>query len=154
VADYSTSVEIDAPPEVVFEHLITAGGMLAWMGQHAELEPTVGGRFAVDINGSPVRGQYLELDPPHRVVVSWGIAGNDDLPPGSSRVEFILTAKGKGTRLDLVHAQLPEVQAPSHARGWTHFLARLRVAAAGIDPGPDPWATAVRGGHQREAGPG
>ncbi|HSS09060.1 MAG TPA: SRPBCC domain-containing protein [Acidimicrobiales bacterium] len=141
MVEYSTSIHIDAPPDVVFGHLVTTEGMLAWMGQYAELEPTPGGRFAVDINGSPVRGRYLEIDPPHRVVVSWGIAGNNDCPPGSSRVEFTLTMKEGGTQLDLVHAGLPEQQEPGHARGWTHFLPRLRAAATGTDPGPDPWAT-------------
>jgi hypothetical protein len=26
-----------------------------------------------------------------------------------------------------------------HATGWNHFLPRLTLAAAGTDPGPDPW---------------
>ena len=61
------------------------------MGQRAELQAIPSGGFAVDINGVPVRGEYLEVDPPHRVVISWGMAGSDDLPPGGSRVEFTLT---------------------------------------------------------------
>ncbi|MCW2886082.1 MAG: hypothetical protein JWL58_2944 [Streptosporangiaceae bacterium] len=129
MTDYSTSIDIAAPPDVVFAHLVTAEGMLAWMGQHAELQPAPGGAFAVDINGSPIRGRYLEVDPPHRVVVSWGVAGSDDHPPGSSRVEFTLTATGTGTRLDLVHSGLPPSRAPLHAEGWKHFLARLATAA-------------------------
>ena len=58
--------------------------MVTWMGERADLEPVAGGRFAVDINGVPFRGEYLEVDPPHRVVVSWGMADSADLPPGSS----------------------------------------------------------------------
>lgn len=143
MAEYSTSVDIDAPPEVVFAHLVTAEGMLAWMGQHADLHPIPGGDFAVDINGSPVRGSYLEVDPPHRVVVSWGVAGSEDFPPGSSRVEFTLTPVGNGTRLDLVHSGLPQPRADGHAKGWVHFLARLRVAAVGAAPGLDPWTPAA-----------
>jgi uncharacterized protein YndB with AHSA1/START domain len=138
--DYVTSIDIEAPPEVVFEHLVTPEGLVAWMGQHAELDPRPDGTFSVDINGSAVRGRYLEVDPPRRVVVSWGVAGSDEHPPGSSRVEFVLVPVGDGTRLDLRHSGLPERQAPGHAQGWDHFSARLRVAAAGGDPGPDPWA--------------
>ena len=26
-----------------------------------------------------------------------------------------------------------------HGTGWGHFLERLGQAAAGADPGPDPW---------------
>ncbi|MCF2527344.1 SRPBCC family protein [Yinghuangia soli] len=131
MADYATSVDIDAPPEVVFAHLVTAEGLVAWMGEHAVVEGRPGGEFTVDIAGSPVRGRYLEVDAPHRVVVSWGIAGSPELPPGTSRVEFLLTAKpGGGTRLDLRQTGLPEVQEPAYARGWTHYLRVLAGVAA------------------------
>jgi len=140
MAEFSTSIDIEAPPEIVFAHLTTAEGMVAWMGQYADLNPTPGGAFTVDINGVPVRGEYVEVEAPRRVVVSWGMAGSADLPPGASRVEFTLTATATGTRLDLVHSGLPGILADRHATGWAHFLARLAVAATGADPTPDPWA--------------
>lgn len=140
MADYTTSIDIDAPPDVVFRHLVTPEGMVAWMGQHAELDPRPGGGFSVDINGSPVRGNYVEVDPPRRVVVAWGVAGSDIHPPGSSRVEFTLVPVGDGTRLELAHTGLPDEQATGYARGWAHFLGRLQVAGPGGDAGPDPWA--------------
>ena len=89
--DVVTSIDIEASPEIVFAHLVTPEGMLAWMGQHAQLDATPGGVFAVDIDGIPVRGEYVEVDPPHAVVISWGVTGNELLPPGASRVEFRLT---------------------------------------------------------------
>lgn len=139
MADYATSIEIDAPPAVVFDFLVTEDGMNAWMGQHASLDPRAGGHFGVDIAGYPVRGTYLHVEPPHRVVVSWGFAGHADLPPGASTVEFTLVATASGTRVDLVHSQLPESRRVGHADGWGHFLGRLAVAAAGGAPGPDAW---------------
>lgn len=79
---FETTIEIQAPPEIVFSYLTVADRMIAWMGDRAELQPTRGGRFAVDIRGAPFRGEYLEVDSPRRVVFSWGLAGSDDLPPG------------------------------------------------------------------------
>ena len=76
---------------------------------------------------------------PRRVVVSWGMAGTEDLPPGSSQVAFTLTPTATGTHLELVHKGLPETRAHGHATGWANYLARLRSAARGIDPGPDNW---------------
>lgn len=139
MAEFSTTIEIEAPPEVVFAHLVSAERMVAWMGQCAELEPVPGGRFSVDVNGALFRGEYLEVDPPRRLVVSWGLAGSGDLPPGSSRVEFTLTPTGRGTALRLVHRGLPDSRARTHAAGWANYLGRLRLAAAGTHPGPDTW---------------
>ena len=130
MADVVTSIDIEAPPEIVFAHLVTPEGMLAWMGQHAELDATPGGVFAVDIDGIPVRGEYVEVDPPHAVVISWGVTGNEVLPPGASRVEFRLTPIASGTRLHLTHTGLPAVEQAKHAQGWAHFVPRLAVAVA------------------------
>ncbi|HZU18485.1 MAG TPA: SRPBCC domain-containing protein [Candidatus Dormibacteraeota bacterium] len=156
MADFATSIEIAAPPEVVFAHLVRAEGMVAWMGQHAELEPVPGGAFRVDVNGTLIRGRYLEVDPPRRVVVSWGMAGAEDLPPGASRVEFVLTPTASGTRLSLFHTGLPDPRGHTHAAGWANYLGRLRLAATGADPGPDIWTPGGRHGqpHERQGAGG
>jgi uncharacterized protein YndB with AHSA1/START domain len=135
--DFSTSIEIEAPPEIVFAHLVDPTRMVSWMGERADLQPVPGGRFAVDVGGFPFRGEYLEVDPPRRVVVSWGLAGSDDFPPGVSRVEFTLTPIPRGTALRLLHTGLPEPRAATHAAGWSHYLARLESTVRGVAPGAD-----------------
>ncbi len=139
MAEFSISIDIDAPPPAVFAFLVTDEGMQAWMGQHAELDAQPGGRFAVDIAGHPVRGRFLEVEPHTRVVVSWGFAGSDELPAGASTVAFTLTPITSGTRVELLHAGLPEPAVEGHAHGWRHFLPRLTAAAAGHELEPDDW---------------
>ena len=139
MAEFRDSIDIAASPEAVFDYLTTNSGMTAWMGHYADLEPSPGGRFAVDIAGHPVRGEYVLVDHPHRVVVTWGFAGSDDLPPGASTVEFRLTATELGTRVDLCHSDLPDVAVPGHADGWANFMPRLAIAGTGADAGPDMW---------------
>ena len=133
-------VEVAAPPEKVFPYLIQSDLMLLWMGDHAVLEPWPGGQFAVDINGVPVRGRYLVVEPPRRLVLTWGHAGSGTFPPGSTTVEMTLTPTVTGTLLTVEHRDLPTEQAPQHALGWPHFVNRLAMAATGQDPGPDPFA--------------
>jgi uncharacterized protein YndB with AHSA1/START domain len=146
MVEYASSIEIDATPDEVFDFLVTDEGMTAWMGQHAELDPRIGGVFAVDIAGYAVRGRYLELDRPHRVTFSWGMVGNPALPPGASKVSFTLTPTLRGgTRVDLLHAELPETEMAGHVDGWTHFLPRLQVAASGGDGGEDLWTPITTG---------
>jgi uncharacterized protein YndB with AHSA1/START domain len=113
------------------------------MGDYAILDAIPGGLFSIDINGVPVRGRYLELDPPHRLLISWGHAGSDILPPGASPVEITLTAIPEGTRVNIEHRDLPPEEAAKHVVGWAHFLGRLTIAALGHDPGPDPFSQAV-----------
>ena len=139
--EYTTELRIDATPEEVFPYLTDAALIIQWMGDWADLEPTVGGRFVVDINGIPIRGRYLSVDPPSRVVFTWGTPGHDRMPPESTTVEIILREDGGGTLLQLIHRDLPAEDLPQHGIGWGHFLERLTKAASGTDPGPDPWAT-------------
>jgi uncharacterized protein YndB with AHSA1/START domain len=87
-----------------------------------------------------IRGEFIEVERPRRLVVSWGQLGNEALPPGASRVTFELAAERGGTLLTLTHDGLPEPEAKKHAIGWPHFLGRLAVLASGGDPGRDPFA--------------
>ena len=132
------TVHIDAPPERVYEYFTRPAAIVTWMGEYALLEAEPGGRFTVDVKGAPVRGRFLSLDPPRRLLISWGYAGSDRLPPGASTVEIRLTAERGGTRVELEHRDLPAEGRPGHASGWAHYFGRLGVAAAGRDPGPDP----------------
>jgi uncharacterized protein YndB with AHSA1/START domain len=136
----TASVHIEATPEQVFEYFTSPEAFVRWMGERALLQPAPGGAFEVDINGVPVRGRYLEVEPPHRLLISWGHAGSDRLPPGASTVEVRLSPAGGGTRVEIEHRDLPADLRAGFGRGWPHFLARLAIAAAGGDPGPDPLA--------------
>ena len=138
---YVTQLRIEAPPEIVFDCFCDPNALLTWMGDRADLDPKPGGKFEVDVNGAPARGEFMVLDRPRRLVFSWGFAGSDELPPGASTVEVTLVPDGPATQLTLVHSGLPESQTEPHAVGWTHFLERLAIAASGGDPGPDPWAS-------------
>ncbi|MGH3494372.1 MAG: SRPBCC family protein [Sciscionella sp.] len=139
MAEHRTSIDIDATPEAVFDFLVTDTGMTSWMGQWASLDPVPGGQFAVDIAGYPARGVFLEVDPPRRVTVSWGFAGSETLPPGSSTVSFELMPISAGTRVEVVHTDLPEGDVPGHVAGWRPCLPRLARAATGEQLPPDTW---------------
>jgi uncharacterized protein YndB with AHSA1/START domain len=137
---HSHSIHIEATPAEVFEYFIRPEMIVRWMGDHAVLDARPGGEFTLDINGVPVRGRYIELEPPHRLLLSWGHAGSAQLPPGASTVEVRFTPTARGTTVIVTHWGLPDAERAGHAIGWAHFLERLRTLAVGADPGPDPWA--------------
>jgi uncharacterized protein YndB with AHSA1/START domain len=139
-------IAIDATPETVWQFLVDPEKATRWMGQKATLDPRPGGVYNVEvIPGHTARGEFVELDPPRRLVQTWGWetkAGEEAsaVPPGSSTIEIELVADGDGTLLRFMHKDLPDAKnAESHAHGWDHYLPRLATAAAGGDPGTDPW---------------
>lgn len=138
MAEFATSIDIEAPPSAVYDYLTTNEGMTSWMGDFADLDPRAGGRFAVNIAGHPVRGEFVLVEPAKRIVVTWGFAGDDDLPPGASTVEFSLTPIERGTRVDLVHSGLPD-EFEGISDGWDHFVPRLAAAVTGQRFGHDTW---------------
>jgi len=78
--------------------------------------------------------------PNSRIVFTWGFeTGSTLIPPGGSTVEVTFVLDRDGTIVRLVHKDLPAPARPNHSEGWEHFLPRLALAAAGQDPGPDPW---------------
>ena len=120
-------VRIAAPPQVVFAHFTDPARMTRWFGSAALLDPRPGGTFRVDLNGRDVvLGEYVEVEPPRRVVFTWGWGSSDDAtPPGSTRVEVTLEPDGDGTRVVLLHHGLAGAARGRHREGWTHFLGRL-----------------------------
>jgi uncharacterized protein YndB with AHSA1/START domain len=137
---------IDASPETVWEFLVDPGKATRWMGQNASLDARPGGMYRVEvIPGNTARGEFVEVDPPHRLVYTWGWEPEGmekSTPPGTSTIEIELVPEGDGTVLRFTHRDLPSEEAVQrHAHGWDHYLERLVVAARGDDPGVDPWIT-------------
>lgn len=128
-AEVVREIEIEAPPEAIFSYLTDPAKLVLWMGAAAQLDPRPGGLFSVQINPERVvRGEYLEVTPFSRLVLSWGWEGREDVPPGSSTVEITLTSTQTGTRLRLRHHNLPSQAMPLHAKSWEHNLPRLKTA--------------------------
>ena len=140
--------EIDAPVEEVFEYFVRPELLVRWIGVAAELEPRPDGVFRFEVMpGEFCSGRYVEVEPPRRVVFTWGWeSGAIPVPPGSSTVEVDLEPIGDRTRLRLVHRDLaPEVR-DLHADGWRQFLPRLVAAAEGREIPADPAEASARAG--------
>jgi uncharacterized protein YndB with AHSA1/START domain len=136
----TAEIRIDAGPEAVFPFLTEPDKIVRWKGVEARVEAIPGGEYRVQVTRRNVAvGEYVEIEPPRRVVFTWGWEGDEQLPPGSSTVEIELVPDGDGTIVRLTHSGLPEGADVGQLEGWQHFLPRLAAVAAGGDPGPDPW---------------
>jgi uncharacterized protein YndB with AHSA1/START domain len=142
----TAEIRIGARPEAVFPFLTDPDRIVRWKGVEARVEAKPGGEYRVHVTRQNVAvGEYVEIDPPTRVVFTWGWEGHEQLPPGSSTVEIELVPDGDGTIVKLTHSGLPEGADVAQLEGWQHFLPRLAAVATGDDPGPDPWAEGTMG---------
>jgi uncharacterized protein YndB with AHSA1/START domain len=136
------TVEIAAAPERVFRALTDPAEIVRWWGAPDAYRTTewnadlrVGGRFrsrgvAADGSTFALEGEYLEVDPPHKLVHTW-MPGWD--PGATTTVSYRLEAiAGGGTRVTLRHTGFAgRVEScRSHGSGWERVLGWLDAHAA------------------------
>ena len=127
---------LPAPVEEVFRWWTEADRLREWMSPigtvEAEVDLRVGGSLRIVMRGDgrviDHVGEYVEIDPPRRLVFTWVSAFTGARP---SLVTVELEPEGEGaTQLRLVHSQLPESIAASHRDGWGAMLDRLSGSLA------------------------
>jgi uncharacterized protein YndB with AHSA1/START domain len=130
-------IDIEAAPETVFEFFVDPAKLTRWLAVEATLDPRPGGvcrqvhtGVGPDHRRFYMEGEFLEVDPPKRVVFTWGFNGPDAVvAPGGSTVEVTLSPIDTGTRVRLVHRGLPVDAVANHTDGWAIMLPRLAEAA-------------------------
>jgi uncharacterized protein YndB with AHSA1/START domain len=134
------SVHIAARREVVYRYFVDPARYARWMGSSVTLDPVPGGIYRVFLReGVEASGHFVEVDPPRRLVFTWGWTNDPVVAPGATRVVVTLEEQDGGTTVVLRHFGLPdELQYQHHRKGWEMYLHRLVVRVAGGDPGPDP----------------
>lgn len=132
-------VRIGAPAELVFTYFTDPAKYVRWMGQTVFIEPRPGGRYYVFMRtGVEAIGEFVEVDPPRRLVFTWG-EEHRNIPSGSTTVEVTFTEDDDGTIVQLRHYGLDSAENRSdHKHGWTLLLGRLLDVAEGRTPAPDP----------------
>ena len=133
-------VRIKATPETIFPFFTDPEKMVQWKGTSVDLDAKPGGVYRCLVQGQhQAAGEYVTVDPPHRVVFTfgWEVEGNP-IAPGSTTIEITLTPDGDETVVKLRHYGLPDEKAcVDHGIGWQHYLDRLAIASTGGDAGPD-----------------
>ena len=137
---------IDAPPEVVFRVWTTKDAMEEWYrdgGDDAvahvlELDVRPGGGYLIKWgpNGDLTyteRGEYLEVDPPHRLVMTETLEGAEGGGWANTKVTVLFEEEAGKTRLILVHENMPSKEHRDGALGgWPGFIDRVeRIALRG-----------------------
>ncbi len=122
-------ISICAERETVFRYFTDAARFARWWGQGSTIEARPGGAILIRFpNGQGARGEVLEIDPPRRIVFSYGLgAGN---PSDESIVTIALDETPEGTALLLNHAFTSAKIRDHFVQGWRHQLALFSKAVA------------------------
>jgi uncharacterized protein YndB with AHSA1/START domain len=122
-------LEIDAPPEAVWDAITTADGLRSWFSEDARVTPGRGGSVWVSWGGDEGGESAIEVwEPGARLRLA------DNPFMGAALVqEWTIETRGGKTLLRFVHSNFPDaddwdVFYDSLNRGWELFLRTLRHA--------------------------
>jgi uncharacterized protein YndB with AHSA1/START domain len=112
------TTEFPATPERVYQAWLDSREHARFTGGEAKVDPTIGGEFAAW--DGYISGRNLELEPGRRIVQSWRTT---EFPDGAedSRLEVLLEAIETGTRVTLIHTNIPAGDGRKYELGWHDF---------------------------------
>jgi uncharacterized protein YndB with AHSA1/START domain len=116
--ELTMSVVLKAPVEIVYFAWINSEEHTLFTGAEAEIEPVIGGKFAAW--DGYISGETVKLDPPKRIVQQWRTTEFPDDAP-DSMLEVLFEPVAEGTKLTLVHTDIPDGQCESYRQGWEEF---------------------------------
>jgi glutathione S-transferase len=127
---------VDAPREDVFHAWTDPLLFRRWFRprgtftQSAELDVRPGGQFRVTLKSAGrvmhAFGEYVEVEPPERLVFTWGWERVPLIRLVDSLVTVEFADRDGGTELVLTHERLPSLRLRAfHRFGWTTCLDKL-----------------------------
>jgi uncharacterized protein YndB with AHSA1/START domain len=142
VAESVSSVQIrrllSSAPEAVFRAFTEPSLLARWFSPSADIATRVlehdlrpGGRYRFafrfpDGAEAVVRGEFLTIQRPRRLVVTWTWEEPDPHAGIETIVSIVLTDSGGGTEIVVTHERFPEASVRDrHDEGWSTTLDRL-----------------------------
>jgi uncharacterized protein YndB with AHSA1/START domain len=96
--------------------------------------PRPGDALHLDLDGTVIADRYIEVDPPHRLVIGWDHQGTDKATPTPAVIEITLTPTGDGTNVKVELSGLSEEETAFYRQLWERQLDRIAAASAGAEP--------------------
>lgn len=96
--------------------------------------PRLGETFDLDLDGTAIAGHYIEVDPPHRMLLRWDRQGTDTATATPTFIEITLTPTRDGTDVKVQFSGLSADDAAVYPQLWARHLDRIATALAGDKP--------------------
>ncbi len=115
---FKVSAVVPATPERIYRAWLASQEHSAMTSGKANVDPKVGGKFTAW--DDYIQGMTIELEPYRRIVQSWRTTEFPNDSP-DSRLEVLLEAAKGGTRVTLVHTNIPNGQGEEYKQGWRDY---------------------------------
>ena len=115
---FTLSEIIPAKPSEIYEAWLSSEGHTAMTDSPAKVDGNVGGKFSAW--EGYIFGTTLELTQNQRIIQTWRTSEFPDDAP-DSHLEVLLEEVAQGTKVKLIHRDMPEAQVDSYRQGWEDF---------------------------------
>lgn len=118
------SVNFQVSAKKLYDSWLNSQIHSSFTGSKAHIEPRVGSHFSA-LNGY-ITGTNLILQPYGRIVQSWRTT---DFPEGApdSRLEILFEKHNRGTKLTIIHTNLPSGSEKKYEKGWKeHYIKPMK----------------------------
>ena len=112
---FTLTVTLPGNPKDIFDAWLSSEGHTQMTGSPAEVDTEIGGEFkAWD---GYIRGKTLKTEPHQRIIQAWRTS---EFPEDSSdsHVEILLEEVADGTKITLIHTEIPDDQGDGYQQGW------------------------------------
>jgi uncharacterized protein YndB with AHSA1/START domain len=103
----------------------------------------VGETFQLDLDGMTIAGRYIEVDPPHRMLLRWDRQETATAAAPPAFIEITLTPTSDGTNVRVQFSGLRADDAAFYPQLWARHLDRIASALGGAEP-DDPFMSEGR----------
>ena len=115
---FTVSAVVPANASDIYNAWLSSEGHAAMTGNPAKMDGKVGGEFTAW--DGYIFGSTLALEPDQRILQRWRTSEFPDDAP-DSRLEISFEEVGEGTKITLIHSDLPADQVDSYRQGWEDF---------------------------------
>ena len=115
---FTVSTVLPASAMRLYEAWLNGEEHSAFTGAAAVVDASVGGAFSAW--DGYISGTTIAMDPSHRILQAWRTT---EFPPESpdSRLEITFKEVEGGTRITLIHSEIPDGQGQEYEQGWRDY---------------------------------
>jgi uncharacterized protein YndB with AHSA1/START domain len=97
----------------------------------------VGDAIQLELDGEEIAVHYIEIDPPHRMLLRWDRQGSDRAAPKPTFVDVTFTPTSNGTNVKVQYSGESPEDVTFYRQHWARHLDQIASAFASAESAQD-----------------